>query len=231
LADYAAFLDLADRLVLLVGGGRVAARKLGSLLEAGARVRLVAPRLIPQIRELASQPGVEHLARGFEPEDLTGAWLVICATDHPEVNRKVAALAHEKRLFCNLAEQPDLGSFRVPSSVRRGGLCLAISTGGASPALARRLRRRLEREFGPGWGPYVRLLAAVRGRLMAREADEAVRRERFYDLLDSELLDRVASGDPPGVEAELARVLGPGFSLDELGLAAGELQPPAEEEA
>jgi hypothetical protein len=66
---------------------------------------------------------------------------------------------------------------------------------------------------------------------MAREADEAVRRERFYDLLDSELLDRVASGDPPGVEAELARVLGPGFSLDELGLAAGELQPPAEEEA
>jgi precorrin-2 dehydrogenase / sirohydrochlorin ferrochelatase len=220
---YPAFLDLNDRLVLVVGGGRVAARKLASLLEAGALVRLVAPDLAPETLALAGSQRVEHLARAFETRDLEGVWLVISATDQPEVNREVAALARDKGVFANLVEQPELGSFLVPASLRRGNLTLAVSTGGASPAVARRLRQRLEREYGPEWGPYLRLLSAIRARMVNRDDCDQGNRPVFYALVESGLFEQVAAANPAGVEAVLAEVLGPGFTLADLGLTARDL--------
>lgn len=220
---YPAFLDLGDRLVLVVGGGRVAARKVNSLLEAGARVRLVAPELAPETRALADSERVEYLARGFEAHDLEGVWLVISATDQPEVNREVADQAKAKGVFVNLVAQPELGSFFVPASLRRGDLTLAVSTGGASPAAARRLRQRLERDYGPSWGPYLRLLRAIRARVVNKADCEQGHRPIFYALVDSGLFEQVAAANAAGVEAVLAEVLGPGFTLTDLGLTAEDL--------
>lgn len=211
-------LDLGGRLVLLVGGGAVAARKLASLLEAGARVRLVSPELAPETEAQADNEGVELLSRGFEPHDLDGAWLVVCATDDEALNRSVAAAANEARVFVNVVDVPPLCSFIVPAVLHRGELTVAVSTGGASPAAARRLRQSLDRQFGPEWGPYLAILRAARARLTALGRPAAENRPAFYKLVDSELFERVAAGDAAGVEAVLARELGPGFSLAELGL-------------
>ncbi len=225
MAYYPAFLDLRGRLVLVVGGGQVAARKVSSLLAAGARVRLVAPHLGDECAELARRPEVEHLPRGFQPRDLQGVWLAVSATDRPEVNRAVARAAEAEGVFVNVVDVPELCSFIVPAVVRRGELALAVSTGGAAPAVARRLRRRLEEEFGPAWEPYLRLLRALRRRLLAEVDDPAARRERFHALAESELRERVAEGDAAGVDAVLARVLGRGWSLGALGWGAEELAP------
>jgi siroheme synthase-like protein len=119
---YPAYLDLRGRLALLVGGGRVAARKLASLVEAGARVRLVAPALDPDTAAQLPHPMVEERRRDFAPADLEGAWLAVCATDDEAVNRAVASAAEEQRVFVNVVDVPPLCSFIVPASLRRGEL-------------------------------------------------------------------------------------------------------------
>jgi precorrin-2 dehydrogenase len=224
LVYYPALLDLNHRLVLLVGGGQVAARKIASLLEVGARVRLVAPELSAETRAQAGHQDVELLERRFQPADLEGAALVICATGDEALNRSVAAEAEARGLFVNVVDVPPLCSFIVPAVVRRGDLTLAVSTGGASPAAARRLRQRLEGEFGPEWGLYLRILKKARAHLTAQGRPAAENRPLFYELVDSSLFERVAVGDAAGAEAILAELLGPGSSLAELGIDPGEFQ-------
>ena len=128
-------------------------------------------------------------------------------------------------MFVNVVDVPPLCSFIVPAVVRRGELCVAVSTGGASPAAARRLRQSLDQQFGPEWGPYLALLRAARARLTALGRPAAENRPLFYNLVDSELFDLVTKGDAGGVEDVLARELGPGFSLAELGLTPADLAP------
>ncbi|MCB2192978.1 MAG: bifunctional precorrin-2 dehydrogenase/sirohydrochlorin ferrochelatase [Deltaproteobacteria bacterium] len=219
---YPALLDLKDRLVLLVGGGRVAARKLDSLLEAGARVRLVSPELCPEARELAGSQGVELMERGFEERDVEGAWLVISATNDEELNRAVARAAEAARVFVNVVDVPLMCSFIVPAVVRRGELTIAVSTGGASPAAARRLRQGLQGQFGPEWGDYLAILRAARQKLTALGRPAAENRPLFYQLVDSELMEKVRGGDTAGVDEVLTGVLGTGFTLEDLGLALGQ---------
>ncbi|BEQ17090.1 precorrin-2 dehydrogenase/sirohydrochlorin ferrochelatase family protein [Desulfoferula mesophila] len=218
---YPALLDLSGRLVLLVGGGRVAARKLASLLEAGARVRLVTPALCQEARELAGLEGVELIERGFEPGDVEGAWLVISATDDEDLNRSVAVAAEAARVFVNVVDVPPMCSFIVPAVVRRGELTLAVSTGGASPAAARRLRQGLQAQFGPEWADYLAILRAARQKLTAQGRPAAENRPLFYQLVDSQLMERVRAGDAAGVDEVMRAVLGPGFTLKELGQSLG----------
>lgn len=208
----------------------MAARKLASLLAAGAEVRLVSPELHPETAALAARPGVELAERAFRPEDLAGAALVVAAA-RGEVNRRVADLARAAGVWVNVVDDPGRGDFLVPASFRRGELTVAVSTGGASPAVARRVRQQLEQVFGPAWGPYLRLLARVRARLLEGDGPEAAsgvrpagaNRDIFYRLADSDLLDLVAQSDAAGVEALLSRELGPGWSLAHLGLEPGDL--------
>ena len=222
---YPALLDLKDRLVLLVGGGRVAARKLASLLQAGARVRLVSPRLCPEAREQVGAPGVELRERGFQAGDVEGAWLVVSATDNEDLNRAVAQAAEAARVFVNVVDVPPLCSFIVPAVVRRGELTVAVSTGGASPAAARRLRQSLEGQFGPEWGVYLAILRAARAKLTAMGRPAAQNRPLFYELVDSELMQRVTAGNAAAVDEVLTRVLGTGFTLEDLGLDLGQNAP------
>jgi uroporphyrin-III C-methyltransferase/precorrin-2 dehydrogenase/sirohydrochlorin ferrochelatase len=136
---FPAFLLLQDRLVVLVGGGRVAASKLASLLAAGARVKVVAP----EIREEIAQRPVWLVRRRFEPRDLDGAWFVVSAAS-AEANREVAEAARERRLFLNAADDPSNATAYLGGVVRKGGVTLAISTGGGAPALAGLLREAFE---------------------------------------------------------------------------------------
>ena len=221
---YPALLDLRDKLVAVIGGGRVASRKVASLLEVGARVRLVSPGLAPETEAQANDPGVELHEREFQPGDLDGACLVICATDNETLNRSVAAEAGKRGLFVNVVDVPALCSFIVPAVVRRGELTLAASTGGASPAAARRLRERLQEEFGPAWGPYLKLMRALRERVTAQGRPAQENRPKFFALADSDLFERVAALDAAGVDQTLESVLGPGFSLADLGWSSTDLE-------
>jgi len=157
---YPAFLSLAEREALVVGGGAVALRKVFPLLRAGARVTVVAPGVCRALAGLADRPNLKFRRRNYRAGDLRNKWLVIAATDRAEVNRKVSGDAAREKIFCNVVDQPDLCTFQVPAVARRGLLEIAVSTSGASPALARNIRRRLEKEYGP---PYARLLNALLG--------------------------------------------------------------------
>lgn len=215
---YPAFLDLGERLVLLVGAGEVAARKLAALLEAGARVRMVAPEIHSKTKALLNDK-VHFLARPFKEADLSGVSLVIAATDNDAVNGKVANLAKDKGLFVNVIKSPELGDFQVPAAFSRGSLTIAVSTGGASPAVAARLRKELSELYGPEWGPYLLLMSRLRQRITERGLSSGQNRPLFYRLAESELLDMVKKGSSPEVDALLEDILGPGFSLAELELA------------
>jgi precorrin-2 dehydrogenase/sirohydrochlorin ferrochelatase len=153
---------LEDRPCLVVGGGVVAERKVASLLEAGARVRVVAPSFSPGLEAMGREGVVELVPREYKVRDLEGTALVISAASRREVNAQVAREAGERGLLVNVVDSPRECSFIVPSVVRRGGLILAISTSGLSPALARHLREQLEEEFGQEFGPLLELLAELR---------------------------------------------------------------------
>jgi precorrin-2 dehydrogenase / sirohydrochlorin ferrochelatase len=142
----------------VVGGGAVATRKARKLLQAGAEVAVVSPEVLPELEGM----GVETSRRPYEYGDLEGADLAFAATDSREVNAAVAREARERGVRVNVADRPSEGDFAVPSTLRRGGLQVAVSTGGASPTLARRIRDELEASFGPEWAGVVEELETVR---------------------------------------------------------------------
>jgi precorrin-2 dehydrogenase / sirohydrochlorin ferrochelatase len=158
--------DMEKRVVLLVGGGKVAARKLRTLREAGARVRVVAPAVLPAIRE-QEEPGIVTIRiGGYETADLDGVALAVAATDDAAVNRRVAAEAGEKGLLVSVADQPEAGDCHFPAVLRRGGLMIAVSTGGRCPALAAEVRDAIAGMIGNDYADLVEQLAADREKLL-----------------------------------------------------------------
>jgi siroheme synthase-like protein len=155
---YPIFLDLSGRRCVVVGGGEVANRKARKLLQARAEVVVVSPEVRPELESVAS----EVRRRPYEDGDLKGAYLAFAATDAREVNAAVAREAKERGIPVNVADRPSEGDFALPSTLRRGRLQVAVSTGGASPALARRIKGELEGVFGPEWAGLVEELRASR---------------------------------------------------------------------
>ena len=143
---------------MVVGGGAVATRKARKLLQAGASVVVVSPEIRPELLGM----NVEAYTRAYAYGDLEGADLAFAATDSREVNAAVAREASERGVRINVADKPSEGDFAVPSTLRRGGLQVAVSTSGASPTLAKRIRNELEASFGPEWAGVVEELEAVR---------------------------------------------------------------------
>ena len=156
------FCDLKGRSVVVIGGGSVAQRKIENLLAAGADITIISPEITSCLSELKDKDLIRHIARNFESGDLDDAWLVIAATDNRKVQDQVYQEAERKRIFCNVVDEPRVCSFIVPSTVRRQELCIAISTGGKSPALAKALRKDLENRFKDEWGLFVSLLGELR---------------------------------------------------------------------
>ncbi|MBF0141929.1 MAG: bifunctional precorrin-2 dehydrogenase/sirohydrochlorin ferrochelatase [Magnetococcales bacterium] len=176
--------DLGGRPVLVVGGGRVARRKLAGLLDCGAEITLVAPRLDPQVAARVAAGEVRHLPLPFHPRLLETdplPQLVFAATDQAERNREIAALCRERRLWCNSADSPETSTFLVPALVRRGALTIAVGTTGQSPALARLVKERLDQWLEPGWEGLVALFGARRQEVRNTLVDPEVR-HRFWRL-------------------------------------------------
>ena len=163
------FVKLAGRTVVVVGAGVVAEQKIDGLLAANARVKVIAPLATPQISKWALCEVLEWIAKPFEPADLDGAHLVIAATSAPGVNAAVFQEAEARKIFCNAVDDLENCHFYYGSVVQRGDLQIAISTNGKSPALAQRLRKQLELQFGPEYESWLELLGAARETLRAAE--------------------------------------------------------------
>lgn len=176
------FVKLAERPCLVVGAGLVGQSKILSLLEAAAVVRAVGPRATPLVRNWARAGRISWAAKEFDPADLDGVFLVIVATSSPETNDWVFWEARRRGVLCNVVDDPERCDFYYPAVVRRGHLQIAISTGGTSPALARRLRRQLEKQFGPEYEAWLERLGETRQKLLKQDMDPDRRRRLLRRL-------------------------------------------------
>lgn len=199
---YPIYADLADRPVLVVGGGPVAARKVSGLLESRARITVVAPQICAELGELSRDAALTVHRRTYRAADLDGQWLVIAATDAPELNESIFAEAERRRVFCNVVDQPGTCTFHVPAVVRRGLLQIAISTGGASPALAKRIRKQLETQFGPPYERFLEALRDLRAHLRRKYPQNQARRQRVLEsFIDSSAAHALSENAEPDVLA------------------------------
>jgi len=211
---YPAHLDLRGCACVVIGGGEIGARKVATLLEAGARVTVVSPTLTPALADLAATREIVHHARPYRCGDLAGAWLAFAATGDEAVHAEIAAEAADARIFLNVVDRPRLCSFIVPAIVTRGPVTLSVSTGGASPALAKRLAGEVRAAFGPEWG----LAASVLGALRKRLPSGAATARAFTALADAPLIDALRARDAGRVDALLARHLDAAPTLATLGI-------------
>jgi uroporphyrin-III C-methyltransferase/precorrin-2 dehydrogenase/sirohydrochlorin ferrochelatase len=201
------FMDLENRDCLVVGGGRVAARKVRLLARAGARVLVVAPTLCDDISRMVEQGGVIHRSREFRDEDLSDKVLVIAATDRKEVNRRVSELARARNLPVNVVDQPELCSFIVPSTIDRSPVQVAVSSGGTSPVLARMLRARLESYVPAAYGRLARLIESFRDRVKQRFRSVDQRRQFWENVLQGEVAELLFAGQDDTARARLQQAL------------------------
>ena len=192
LQGYPVNLLVRGRRCVVVGAGRIAARKIDALLAAGAEVIVVAPRLGDEVRAWRDAGRVSVLERAFEPADLDGAWLATTATDDPDVNRVVFEAGEQRRVWVNSADDPRNCSFTLMSVVRRGDVVVTVGTGGRSPALAAWLRARLDAEVGPEYETLLELLSEAREEMRAggRSSEDA----DWNRALDSGMLDLIRAG-------------------------------------
>lgn len=181
---YPVYLQVKDRPVLLVGGGEIALQKLTALLDCGARVHVVAPEAMTAIVELARDGKIEWSCRAYEENDMAGKRLVIAATDDSQLQETIAAAARARNIWVNVVDVPPLCDFIAPAIVSRGDIQIAISTGGAAPALAKHLRKKLEAAIGPEYAEFVRVVEKLRPDILKLPKP---RRMALWDQMVNEL--------------------------------------------
>ncbi|MBI5125542.1 MAG: bifunctional precorrin-2 dehydrogenase/sirohydrochlorin ferrochelatase [Planctomycetes bacterium] len=201
---YPIYLDVKGKRCVVVGGGEVAYRKTLGLKEVGAEVVVIAPEFYKEFR---SERGVTLLRQKYSGECLAGAFLVIAATDDKEVNQKVWEDAQRHGLLVNVVDQPGLCNFIVPSVVNRGELQISISTGGASPALAKRIRQELEDLFGPEYSELIQLLSKLRPLVISSVKEEGKRRQVFELLSSPTMLMIIGQNGPSKAEEEMRKII------------------------
>jgi siroheme synthase-like protein len=213
--DYPVSLDVRGRRCVVVGGNGLAEERARALLEAGAEVTVVAATLTDGLAELAAAGRVAHVARDYRAGDLDGAFLAIGATFDADVNGRLWAEAETRGVLLNAVDDTPHCHFALPSVLRRGPLAVTVSTGGRSPALARRIRRDLERRIGPEYGELTDAVAEVRSDLQARRqiGDGGVPTDfdswsrRWQEALDGDLAALVREGRTDDVKAALRAAL------------------------
>jgi len=213
---YPIFLDLHNKNVLVVGGGKVAERKILNLLRYGCRIHVVSPGLTSQLEKLVSEKKIQHIPEQSLNQAMNKAFMVIAATDDPAVNAQIASRAKEKGLLVNAVDQPRDCNFIMPSIVSSGDLQIAISTGGKSPALAKKIRKELQAMFGSEYGTLVELLGMLRTEVLARTDPSSENKPLFENLVNSDLLELIRKGDIDSIRAILRSTLGASFPVDDI---------------
>jgi len=186
---YPISLDIKDKLCVIVGGGNVALRKANTLLAEGAIVKVISPLLCEKLAQLAQSNVLEWIDTAFSAEYLEGAFLVIAATDQREVNRQVADYCNEHHILVNVIDAPEESSFTVNAHFKRGDLLIAISTGGASPAISKKIKEQLQELFGEEYGIMLKIIADAREEAMVRINDTEKRREFLQYLAEMDLAE------------------------------------------
>jgi precorrin-2 dehydrogenase/sirohydrochlorin ferrochelatase len=204
---YPIMLDVRGRRAVVVGGDAVAAEKARALAECGARVTAIGPEFGPALRTLGESGAVVLAREPYRPGDLAGATVVVIATDDERVVDAACAEARERGQLLNVVDVPSRCTFIVPSILRRERLTIAVSTEGASPGLAKRIRQRLEDLFPPAYGPYLRLAAAARARLRAAGVSYGQRDDFFGEYAASDALERLERDDTQGAARTTAALL------------------------
>ena len=183
---YPMFLNISGKRCVVVGGGKVALRKVRALLEHGASVDVISPDLCPELIDLVQREQVRASRRHYQPGDLRQAFIAIAATDNSDVNQQVVKEARSEAVLVNVADDLENSDFIVPSYVHRGGITIAVSTDGRSPALARKIRTRLEKELADEYAPLAKLIGEVRAEV--RRQGIRVTGDAWQEALDLDLM-------------------------------------------
>jgi precorrin-2 dehydrogenase / sirohydrochlorin ferrochelatase len=209
-------LDIRGRNCLVVGGGGVGTRKAKSLLACGAQVTVVSPAVTDGLRGLAARGDIMLLEREYASGDLQGMFLVIGATDDEGLNRRVSADAERLRILCNISDRPEICNFILPAVVQRGDLVITVSTSGKSPALAKKLRKALQSQFGEEYAVLLNLMGAIRERLLAEAHAPEEHKFIFERIVHSDILTWIRERRLQNIDCLLAAVLGDGWRAEDL---------------
>ena len=205
---YPVYIEMREQPCVVIGGGKIAESKVEGLLAAKANVTVISPDLTANLRELVEEKKITYIARAYQHGDLTGAFMVICATDQTQINHQVWQEASANRQLVNVVDDTPRCNFIAPSILRKGDLSIAISTSGKAPALAVRLKERLQRELGPEYERFLELAGELREPLARQVPDFETRKAIWYELVDSEILDVLARGDETAAREIISRVVG-----------------------
>ena len=205
---YPICLDLAERPCVVVGGGRVAERKVSGLLSCSAQVTVISPELTDELLQRHSEGSIRWIKREFCPGDLEQAFLVIAATDDEETQKQVYEEAAKHNRLLNVADVPRRCNFILPATLRQGDLTISVSTAGKSPALAGKLRMELEKRFGKEYRVLVDILGAIRPVILASGLSQSDNEQLFKQLLHDDMAGWIRTGDWSSLENHFERVLG-----------------------
>ena len=223
---YPMFVSLRERVCLVIGGGSVGERKIRGLLRSQVTVRLVARDITPWLEARWKEGSIALLGKNYQVSHLDGADLVFAATSDPDLNRKIAADARSRGLWCNMATDPEMGSFIVPSVVERGPLTIAVSTAGLSPAVAKLIREKLEEEFGPEWTAYLELMGRLRAEIQSKGLDSTENQELFRRISRLPLREWMKSSQKNLALGAIQEICEPWLSRDELSRFWDEIWKP-----
>ncbi len=191
-------------------------RKVITLLKCRAKVTVVSPVISERLQNLAESAPLTLKPRPYRTADLEGMFLVIGATDDEQLNRQISSDAECRNTLCNIADRPEICNFILPSIVQRDDLVITISTSGRSPALAKKLRKTLERKFGEEYGDFLQLLGAIRNKLLSQAHEPEAHKPLFEQLIDSDLIAMIREAKTEDINALLFNILGDGYRFEEL---------------
>ena len=192
---YPVYLELKNQPCIVVGGGKLAEEKVVGLLAVHAKVTLISAKITAHLKQLVDENQVTFIHRNYQKGDLADAFLVLCATDNPEINQQVWDEASAARKLVNVVDDIPHCNFIAPAIIRNGDLTVAISTSGRAPALAVRLKERWQKELGHEYADFLELAGHLREPLARNIPDFATRKKIWYEIVDSGILDILAQGD------------------------------------
>jgi precorrin-2 dehydrogenase/sirohydrochlorin ferrochelatase len=205
---YPIYVELHEQPCIVIGGGKIAEGKVEGLLTAGAQVTIISTSLTSHLHTLVEQNKVAYISRIYQHGDLAGAFMVICATNQTEINHQVWQEASTNRQLVNVVDDTPRCNFIAPAILRKGDLNIAISTGGKAPALAVRLKERLQKEIGPQYERFLELSGQLREPLARNIPDFEARKKLWYKLVDSDILELLSQDNEPAALDLISQVVG-----------------------
>ncbi|WP_446009260.1 precorrin-2 dehydrogenase/sirohydrochlorin ferrochelatase family protein [Candidatus Electrothrix sp.] len=222
---YPISLNISGKLCVVVGGGKVAERKVLSLLDAHAAVRIISPQLTMMLAEQAAKGAVQWCERGYQHGDLNEALLVFAATDNRLVQDAVVQDAQQAAILVNVVDAPERCDFQVPALVRKGDLNIAVSTNGASPALAAKIRQELDKRYGNEYAIVLRLMSLLRRKICSDPSSRCADRKRvFQNILHEDIIHWIRAEQWERLAQHLDTVLDPDIDFDLTELTAQEIK-------